>query len=457
MEEMKQQEQFKVVIAGGGVAAVEAALALHEAVHRPLDLELIAPNDELILPALAVAEPFGITPPPAIPLADVCRDVGASHRRDALRGVDAGARIAHTESGAEVPFDALLLAIGASTEPALPGALTYRGMRDNAQVRELLQAAEDGEVGRIVFAVPTSVQWPLPIYELALLTATELQERGTDTKLTLATHESSPLSLFGRRASEAVRDLLDQAAVELVTGARAAGVQAGGLALHDGRVLPASRVIASPRLKVVPIEGIPQGPDGFIGTDTAMRVEGTPRVYAAGDSTWFPIKQGGVAAQQADMAATAIASLVDPDIAVEGFKPTLRGVLFTGGAPRYLRTEIGRRAAASTNSVTPLWWPPVKVAGKHLAPYLAKHGLGVSLEDLEPLESEAREEAEMDQREALDLALAAADADAGGGDYRAALRWLDVAQELNLALPDAYAEKRREWEASAGRTEAEPA
>ena len=119
-----------------------------------------------------------------------------------------------------------------------------------------------------------------------------------------------------------------------------------------------------------------------------MRVEGTPRVYAAGDSTWFPIKQGGVAAQQADVAATAIASLVDPDLDVEGSKPTLRGVLFTGGAPRYLRTEIGRRAAASTDSVTPLWWPPVKVAGKYLAPYLAKHGLEVSLEDLEPLDGE---------------------------------------------------------------------
>jgi sulfide:quinone oxidoreductase len=449
---MKEEVRFKVAIAGGGVAAVEAALALHEAEHWRIDLELIAPNDELVLPALAVAEPFGITPPPAIPLADVCRDVGASHRRDALRGVDAEARIAHTESGAEVPFDALLLAIGASTEPALPGALTYRGMRDNEKIRELLHAAEHGEVGQIVFAVPTSIQWPLPIYELALLTATELQKRGADAELTLATHESSPLSLFGRRASDAVRDLLDQAGVELVTGARAAGVQAGGLFLHDGRVLPASRVIASPRLTVMPIEGVPQGPDGFIGTDSAMRVEGTPRVYAAGDSTWFPIKQGGMAAQQADTAATAIASLVDPDIDVEGFKPILRGVLFTGGAPRYLRTEVGRRAAASTNSATPLWWPPVKVAGKCLAPYLAKRGLGVSLQDLEPLQGEDREEAEQDQREALDLALTAADADAGGGDFRAALRWLDVAQELRLGLPEEYAEKRRDWQAAAGGT-----
>ncbi len=443
---MKDEEQFKVVIAGGGVAAVEAMLALYELAHRRIELELIAPNDELILPALAVAEPFGITPPPAIPLDDVCRDVHASHRRDALRGIDAGARIAYTESGTEVPFDALLLAIGASAHPALPGALTYRGIRDNAQIHELLLAAEAGEVGRIVFAVPTSIQWPLPIYELALLTATELQSREADTILTLATHESSPLSLFGRRASDAVGDLLKEAGVELVTNARAAAFQAGGLALHDGRVLPAARVVASPRLTVAPIDGLPQGTDGFIGTDSAMQVEGTPRVYAAGDSTWFPIKQGGMAAQQADTAATAIASLVDPAIEVEGFRPTLRGVLFTGGAPRYLRADVGRLAASSAESATPLWWPPAKVAGKHLAPYLAKRGIGVALEDLEPLHGEGREGAEQDQREALDLALAAADADARGRDYQAALRWLDVAEELNLALPEEYAEKRRDWQ-----------
>ena len=84
-----EDKQFKVVIAGGGVAAVEAALALRELRRTGLELELIAPNDELILPALAVAEPFGITPPPAIPLADVC---GTSARR-----------IAGTPSAASTP------------------------------------------------------------------------------------------------------------------------------------------------------------------------------------------------------------------------------------------------------------------------------------------------------------------------------------------------------------------
>jgi sulfide:quinone oxidoreductase len=448
---MKEEEQFKVVIAGGGVAAVEAMLALRHLAGARIELELIAPNEELVLPALAVAEPFGIAAPPAMPIADICADLRAAHRQDALQSVDAGGRSARTESGAAVPFDALLVAIGASAQPALPGALTYRGGRDNDEIITLLLEAEGGEVRHITFAVPISIQWPLPIYELSLLTAIELGKRQADTRVAVVTHESSPLALFGTRASRGVRELLQEAGVELVTQARAAGIQAGGLALHDGRILPTDRVVASPRLTVPEIGGIPQGPDGFIGTDLQMRVEGTPRVYASGDATWFPIKQGGVAAQQADVAASAIASLINPDVEVERFQPTLRGVLFTGRAPHYLRAEVGRRPSSSAESTAALWWPPAKVAGRHLAPYLAKSGIEVSLEDLEPLHDESREEAEEDQREALELALAAADADARWRDYAAALRWLDVAQDLNIGLPTEYAEKREEWDAAAGR------
>ncbi len=100
---MRKGDQFKVVIAGGGVAAVEGMLALRDLVKGQMDLELLAPNEELTLPALAVGEPFGIAAPPALPLADICGDVRAVHRRDGLRGIDPDARTAHTQSGAQLP------------------------------------------------------------------------------------------------------------------------------------------------------------------------------------------------------------------------------------------------------------------------------------------------------------------------------------------------------------------
>jgi sulfide:quinone oxidoreductase len=447
---MSGNDRLEVIVAGGGIAAAEALLALHRHCGDRASIQLLCPNDRLTIPALAVGEPFGLEGPPSIPLSDLCADTGSVHRPGVLGAVDAGARVARTELGEELPFDALLVAVGASAEPSLAGSLTYRGGRDNDQIRALLDAAEAGDVKRIVFAVPTSIQWPFPMYELALLTARELRERDAAAGLTLVTHEAGPLALFGRRASGGARELLLEAGVELITEALPAGVQGGGLALNDGRVIPADRVVASPGLTVAPIEGLPQGTDGFVGTDNAMRVEGAPRVYAAGDVTWFPIKQGGIAAHQADVAASAIASLVDPDIEIEPFRPTLRGVLFTGGAPRYLRAEVGRRSATSADSAAALWWPTAKVAGRYLASYLAKRGVDAPLLDLEPLHGESHGETEDEHREALELALAAADADARWRDYEAALRWLEVAQDLNIALPAEYAEKRREWKAAAG-------
>jgi sulfide:quinone oxidoreductase len=101
-------------------------------------------------------------------------------------------------------------------------------------------------------------------------------------------------------------------------------------------------------------------------------VHGEQDVYAAGDATNSPIKQGGVATQQADAAAEAIAARAGADVEPQPFRPVLRGLLLTGATPRYMRAELsGGRGADSRVSDHALWWPPSKIAGKRLAPYLA--------------------------------------------------------------------------------------
>ncbi len=182
-----------------------------------------------------------------------------------------------------------------------------------------------------------------------------------------------------------------------------------------------------------------------------MKVEGVARVWAAGDATWFPIKQGGIATQQADVAARSIAHLVDPSVRLEPFRPVLRAALLTGGAPQYLRAEIGDRSRTSAAGEAPLWWPPAKVAGRYLGPYLGREaGSGdpaPALEDVEALDGEELAESESAHMDALDLALTAADADARWRDFTGALRWLGVAEQLNLTLPPEYERKRELWSA----------
>jgi sulfide:quinone oxidoreductase len=98
-------------------------------------------------------------------------------------------------------------------------------------------------------------------------------------------------------------------------------------------------------------------------------VRGTDRVWAVGDMTTRPLKQGGLAAQQADVAAANIAALLGAPVGVQPYRPFLQGDLITGEQPAFLQRRP-RESPASEASSDPLWWPPQKVAARYLAPYL---------------------------------------------------------------------------------------
>ena len=67
------------------------------------------------------------------------------------------------------------------------------------------------------------------------------------------------------------------------------------------------------------------------------------------------------------------------------FHPVLRGILLGGRKPVHMRADPG--AGSARQGLEPLWWPPGKVAGRHLAPYLAARAGDVPrpvLTDIEP-------------------------------------------------------------------------
>ena len=225
----------------------------------------------------------------------------------------------------------------------------------------------------IAFVVPSAGVWPLPLYELVLLTATHLEQSNIGIKLVFVTPEPSPLSLFGPAASDAVRELLVAHDIGLHTGCHPSHYEAGQLQLVPRATVRAERVVALPRLEGLRIFGLPQDDDGFIATDRDGRVHEVEDVYAAGDITRFPIKQGGLAAQQADAVAEALAARAGAPITPHPFQPLLRGLLLTGGPPRYLRSDLrGGRGETGTAGTEALWWPPAKIVGRYLAPYLAR-------------------------------------------------------------------------------------
>jgi sulfide:quinone oxidoreductase len=132
------------------------------------------------------------------------------------------------------------------------------------------------------------------------------------------------------------------------------------------------RIVTQPRLVGPRLRGVPSDRDGFIDADAHGRLPRLEGVFAAGDATAFPIKQGGLAAQQADAVAETIAAMVGADIDPQPFRPILRGVLLTGGPAHYARADIGGSAGDDfTVSEEALWWPPNKLSGRYLAPYLS--------------------------------------------------------------------------------------
>jgi sulfide:quinone oxidoreductase len=442
---MSAEDGARILIAGGGVAALEALLALRADLDRPARIDLLAPDEELSFRQFAVAEPFGFGEHVSRPLAPLVEEAGGSLLDGTLADVDVDGRVARTGAGEEIDFDRLLIAIGARPSEGLPGARTYRGPASNPEVAELLLAVARGESRGLAFAVPASVHWALPIYELALLGAAYIEhERGAG-GLHLVTAEAGPLPAFGREVSARIAALLEAGGVQLHAGVAPARMVDDGLALVDGTVVPCDATVALPRPRVPEIAGIPQDHSGFIDTDPEMRVEGCAGVYAAGDATWFPIKQGGLASQQADVAARSIARSLGAPLPPWRFHPVLRAAMLTPAGPLYLRGGADEKGA-SVVSGEPLWWPPAKVAGRRLAPFLGAHDVPVNqpdalLADLAPADAEVAG----DHEAVLEMALSGARIEADGGNYATALRWLSTAERLELVLPPEYARLRDEW------------
>jgi sulfide:quinone oxidoreductase len=444
----------RIVIAGGGFAAIEALLALRHLVGEQVSIELLAPDRKFVHRPSSVAGPFGLGGPASVDLGALTRHHEAGLRRAKLNGVDPARRVVMLSGAEDLHYDVLIVAVGAVPRPVVPGAIAFAGPGQAAEVAAVLDAVEQGEVRRVVFALPGGATWSLPIYELAIMAAVDLRARGvTDAALTVVTPEAEPLRLFGPAAGAALREMLGVRGIALRTGARALAVREGLLHVEPGPPLPADAVVTLPALEGPALAGLPADAQGFLPVDAHGRLPGVPGVYAAGDVTAFPVKQGGLATQQADAVAEAVAADLGLAPAPAPFRPVLRGLLLTGGAPLYLRAELTgdeeptAHALRGEVSGRALWWPPGKVAGRYLAPYLATaRPADVGAEPLRDRTSAAASTAS-DRDEAYRLALLLAEEDAKVGDFRQALHALDAAAALaGGVLPDKWIESRSRWQ-----------
>jgi sulfide:quinone oxidoreductase len=373
---MTSRDTHRIVIAGGGIAALEALVALRRQAPPGCRITLVSPNGSFAYRPLAVQEPFGRGGGRRFSLPTVTRDLSAAYVRDALSRVEGPERRVILQSGAELEYDTLLLATGARPYPAFTHGITFDREHDAAEFDELLSDVDQRLAPHIAIVVPEHVGWTLPAYELALsIAAYGRRPHGRRVAVTIVTHEPQPLAAFGTTASRAVAEVLESASVELIAG-REAVVMSDTALIASSQWITADRIVALPRLAGPRPRGVPCDPHGFIPVDPHGRVTGLPGVYAAGDGTTASIKQGGLAAQQAD---AVVAHLLwrlgaGPEPAPPSL--VLRGVLGTPRGTLYLQADLGpgRAGEGSIASWLPLWPAPGRVASRWLGSYLDDGG-----------------------------------------------------------------------------------
>jgi sulfide:quinone oxidoreductase len=351
------------------VAGVEALLALRDLAGDQAQLTLIAPEPDFVYKPLLVEEPFGLGPAKQYALEPLAKEHGAEFVARAVAGVDPDRHRLQLDDGSELDYDYAVICVGGRFVPAYSGAITFPSPGDPLRIDPVIDSAAAGS-GRIAFVVPPSVTWSLPIYEVALMTERRARERGDDVALTLVTPEARPLAAFGPAASTAVADILEARGIETVCGERVHEEDGALLLTPGGRKLEADEVIALPAMEGPAVSGIPADDGGFIPVDGYCRVRGLDDVYAAGDGTNFPIKQGGLATQQADVAAEDIAHRLGAAGSPSQFHPVLRGQLLTGESSLQLRSDVTGGSGEGVATLDRLWWPPHKISGRYLAPML---------------------------------------------------------------------------------------
>lgn len=365
--------KLDVVIAGAGVAGLEAAFALHESAGGHINLTVVAPESEFVLRPVTLREPMAAVRAERYSLAAILADAGAEVLLDRFRWLDAPNRIVHTRDGRELPYDAFVLALGARRRAAMKHGLTLNERRLWEQAQSLLSELERGDLRRLALLVPAQSGWSLPMYELALLMAGRARALNAPLEVILVTAERAPAAVFGARASRAVGALLERQGVQLVTSANCDVPEPGVVSLRPGLLaVSVDRVVSLPRLYGPSTPGVPKrARGGFLSVDAYSQVRGLLGVYAAGDATDSPVKFGAVAAQQADTAASSIAAAAGVTVTTAPLTPMIHATLQGDEGPLYLRAHLtGGRGSRAVVSDTRTWKASTRVDAFHLAAYL---------------------------------------------------------------------------------------
>lgn len=229
--------------------------------------------------------------PCRIPLQRLLDPVGIGQLTAEVTGIDCDARVVVTADGATLGYDRLVLAAGSAVvKPDIPGLAefgfdvdTYDGaMKLHSHIRALAGQASDAAastavvVGAGLTGIETASELP------AMLSAT----LRVTPRVILVDHSSHVGSDMGESARPAIENALRENGISTITGVDVTAVDAYGVSLSSGEVIPAATVIWCAGMRANPLTaqlGVPPDRLGRLPVDDYLRVEGVDGVFGAGD------------------------------------------------------------------------------------------------------------------------------------------------------------------------------
>ena len=238
-ERSRSINPLSVVICGGGFAGIEALLRLRRLAGDRVAATLLSPGEDLIYRPLTVLVPFALGQAKRYPIKRIVDDTGARWVRDRAAWVDLRTCTVHSAGGHQLPYDALLLAVGAREREPSPDVSLFTDRTSGQTYRRIVGELDAGVINSLVLIEPDGPSWPLPLYELALFTARQARDRGLRPDIAVVTPQSRPLHAFGEDVGKTMESLLGEAGITLhtrtrahVDGPRRLRLQPGDIELH---------------------------------------------------------------------------------------------------------------------------------------------------------------------------------------------------------------------------------
>ena len=356
---METQSKIRIVVVGGGFGGLETALYARHRLAEQADVLLVSDRTSLVFKPYMLYVPFGMDQDEMqIDLSELAQSTGFQLLEGRAETLRPGRKTIQVGERA-LAYDFLILATGTTLVPAeIPGmqdhALTVGHMADMLRLRQKIQQfqqeVEDGQRRRIVFVVPPTCSWAGPLYELAFMLDSWLQERGlrTGVDLTFLTPEATYMAVFGQRLHEVIQQEFQRRNITAYPEHEVRQIDAEGLTCQDGERLLYNLLIAAPlQVASTSWDPLPTDVRGFLRTELETRqVTGYPDIYAVGDGADFPVKQAFLALLQADAAAEHMAARVFEMEPAFAFTPSSSWLMDQLDQAIFARTSLSERGEA---------------------------------------------------------------------------------------------------------------